>query len=208
MAYSDYGGYAFLNGVRVEERSDFTISPDGAGFGTPGSWPGFAMIAAGASEAEVKERIQWPHHHVVLGDGPIFVGLHKQSSTLIYRLGENLCEVDLLVPESRDLVDTWKDEDGKVHRWVDSDKAITADRPAIFEVDGHRIEVRYTHQDNYYQYAKLTQPDGKVWYGWSGYGVGAGLEDCGYGYSTEERNETLASLWPEAFRATSEAPPQ
>ena len=29
MAYSDYGGYAYRNGERVRERSDYTITPDG-----------------------------------------------------------------------------------------------------------------------------------------------------------------------------------
>lgn len=37
----------------------------------------------------------------------------------------------------------------------------------------------------------MTQPDGVVWTGFSGYGVGAGLEDAGYGYSTEEREDKL-----------------
>jgi hypothetical protein len=38
-----------------------------------------------------------------------------------------------------------------------------------------------------------------VWHGWSGYGVGAGLEDCGYGYSTEDREDVLRALWPESI---------
>lgn len=33
------------------------------------------------------------------------------------------------------------------------------------------------------------------WHGWSGYGVGAGLEDAGYGYSTDEREERLWELF-------------
>ena len=35
MAYSDYGGYAYRNGKRVEARSDATISPEGDVFGSP-----------------------------------------------------------------------------------------------------------------------------------------------------------------------------
>jgi hypothetical protein len=33
MAYSDYGGYAYRNGKRVENRSDCTITPEGDTFG-------------------------------------------------------------------------------------------------------------------------------------------------------------------------------
>ena len=47
MAYSDYGGYAYRNGERVDDRSDATITPDGDTYGTPGSYPGFALLAAG-----------------------------------------------------------------------------------------------------------------------------------------------------------------
>jgi hypothetical protein len=32
----------------------------------------------------------------------------------------------------------------------------------------------------------LEQSNGTVWHGFSGYGVGAGLEDAGYGYSTND----------------------
>ena len=199
MAYSDYGGYAFKGGKRVEERSDYTIRPDGSGFGTPGSYPGFAAIAAGASGDEVQQIARMPHHHVVLGDGPIFVGLHKQLSVHVYRNGEELDDCDFLIPECRDGIKTWAHE-GKSSRYLDTDSFVDK-RPAIFEIDGHRLEVHFREEDNYYQYAKLVQPDGQTWFGWAGYGVGAGLEDCGYGFSTEDRNETLRSIWPESISA-------
>jgi hypothetical protein len=120
MAYSDYGGYAYRNGIRVPERSDYTINPDGTGFGTPGVWPGFAMMAAGAEAAAVCAAIRRPHHHVVLGDGPILVGLHKQSVTLVYRNGERLDEVSLLVDPQEGDICTYECQ-GKKDRYLNTE---------------------------------------------------------------------------------------
>ena len=62
MAYSDYGGYAYLNGIHITERSDTSIKID--------------------STTEIDG-------HVVLGDGPIYIVLYKQYA-IIYRGGERL----------------------------------------------------------------------------------------------------------------------
>jgi len=171
MAYSDYGGYAYRNGERVESRSDCTITPKGDTFGTPGSWPGFVMMAAGVLHDEIEKRIEWPNGHAVLGDGPVYLVLYKTSASL-YRGPQIL---DLPIGVGSDY------EGRKIRRAV--------------EVEGCHVEVIYTNEDNFYVYARLTQSDGNVWHGWSGYGVGAGLEDCGYGYSTSEREETLWSMF-------------
>ena len=39
MAYSDYGGYGYKNGERVEDRSDAVISPEVTSI--PGMYPGW-----------------------------------------------------------------------------------------------------------------------------------------------------------------------
>lgn len=194
MAYSDYGGFAYRNGKRVDERSDYTITPDGGGFGTPGAYPGFAAIAAGATGEQAKEIASYPHYHVVLGDGPIFIGLYKQSHVAIHRGAE---ELDLVAHAEPQLTDEQVKDYGS-ERYVNKDAFLEAGKPATFLIDGHRLEVRWTEEDNYYQYARLTQPDGTVWTGWSGYGVGAGLDDGSYGFSSEERDERLAELFPNA----------
>ena len=62
MAYSDYGGYAYLNGIHIAERSDTSIKID--------------------STTEIDG-------HVVLGDGPIYIVLYKQYA-IIYSGGEQL----------------------------------------------------------------------------------------------------------------------
>ena len=174
MAYSDYGGYAYRNGKRVEARSDATITPEGDTYGTPGSYPGFALLAAGVAPSEVQKRTEWPSGHAVLGDGPVYLVLRKTYATL-YR---GAAKQDLPI----DREDYEADE---VRRAA--------------ELDGCKVELVYTHEDNYYVYARLTQPDGTVWHGWSGYGVGAGLEDAGYGFSTSDREDTLMTLWPESM---------
>lgn len=197
MAYSDYGGYGYRNGERVIERSDCTITPEGDTFGTPGSWPGFAMIAAGMPQDEVKKRLEWPSGHVVLGDGPIYVVLRKQSYVGIYRGPEPLNMPDLMKCDDPDAIETWKDKAGKAHKYVNNDYFLDRDIPCVFEVDGCKVEVVWTYEDNYYQYVRLTQSDGVIWTGWSGYGVGAGLEDADYGFSTARRESRIRDIFPD-----------
>jgi hypothetical protein len=163
MAYSDYGGYAYRNGVRVDERSDFTIN---------------AMRSNSRG-------------HAVLGDGPIYLTLYKQSSVGLYR-GVEKIDIDSTMSD-KEGVEFFEEGDC----YLDSDQFISADKPAVMEVDGWVIEVRFTHEDNHYVYAKVTQPDGTLWHGWSGYGVGAGLE--GDGSSTRKRERMLCKFWPEAI---------
>mgnify|MGYP006871978404 CR=1 FL=1 len=71
MAYSDYGGYAYRNGVRVEFRSDAVIKPDGDLFATPGMWPGFAADITTGEGHNREKRVHWPSGHAIIGDGPI-----------------------------------------------------------------------------------------------------------------------------------------
>jgi hypothetical protein len=144
MAYSDYGGYAYKNGVRVEGRSDTSIGK-----------------ASG---------------HVVLGDGPAYVALLKSDCVRMY------CD-----DKEIDLPLSVRDYEKKRH--------------VSFAHSGYLLEVIRTYEDNSYIYAKLKQPDGAVWHGWSGYGVGAGLEDCGYGFSTAEREEKIRALFPGAINS-------
>lgn len=196
MAYSDYGGYAYRNGIRIVERSDATITPDGDTFGTPGIYPGFGMLAAGLDADEVKKRIQWPHGHAVLGDCPIYVALYKQSSLSIYRLNERLDLLDLAGEKYPGAVTSWEYK-GETQTYFDTE-GFDDDNPLVIEFDGYRIEAVFLYQDNYYMYVKLVQPDGVMWHGWSGYGVGAGF-DGDYGYSNSDRDSTLKCLWPESI---------
>ena len=149
MAYGDYGGYAYLNGIHIAERSDTSIKID--------------------STTEIDG-------HVVLGDGPIYIVLYKQYA-IIYSGGERLKTFSYPL----DITD---------------DRVINE----FLNIHHHNISIYLTYEDNYYVYAKLEQPNGNTWYGFSGYGVGAGLEDAGYGYSTEDRIDTLSDLFPDIFQ--------
>lgn len=173
MAYSDYGGYAYRNGDRVTDRSDATITPEGNTYGTPGNYPAFARLDAGMDYEDVVKTLEWPSGHAILGDGPIYLVLYKQRVRAVFRGPERIFYI---LHESGD---------GKLIRVC---------------VEDHTIEIIHTEEDNHYVYAKMTQPNGIVWHGWSGYGVGAGFEDNVYGYSTLEREIALAKHWPDDFK--------
>lgn len=184
MSYSDYGGYAYKNGTRVEDRSDAVIT--GTAETVPGMYPGLALALQGVDNPS---EIIWnnPHGHVVLGDGPLYVGLYKQSSTWSW-LGKqelNMREYTDLSPEN-------------YYEWGDLDLDKVLGQMIKYALPGGTLYVMYEEDDNYYQYARLDQSDGNVWHGWAGYGVGAGLEDCGYGYSTSEREQRLKDIWEDS----------
>jgi hypothetical protein len=181
MAYSDYGGYAYKNGERVTDRSDCILSPEGIK-STPGMWPGW-ILQEGRSGGS---------HHALMGDGPIFISLYKQSCLRVYRMGEEIDLIPLCKPE---WITSWKDEKGETHQWLNTDHFKASEEPLALEIDGNKITVFFRDEDNHYQYAEMIQPDGSVWHGFSGYGVGAGLEEAGYGFSTQEREDQLFSLF-------------
>lgn len=179
MAYSDYGGFAYRNGELQESRRDVVLTPEDLK-ATPGMWPGWILEEGRAGGS----------YHAVLGDGPIFVTLYKQSSFGLYRLGEKLDPIPLMVdPQEGDTAEY----DGKTYVKTGRFR----DRSCRFSIDGHQIELWWRVEDNHYQYCRLTQPDGTIWTGWSGYGVGAGF-DGEYGYSNEDRDETLGRLCQQA----------
>lgn len=195
MAYSDYGGFAYRNGVRVEDRSDAVIGVDMVNHGQPGVWPGFVAHANGKTPEEAQEQREMSvDGHVVLGDGPVLVSMYKQTSLRVFVVKDGalfpqgLAEIAVDLPP--ELLTTWE---GKPD--VNTFEAAEQNAGVLrFEIEGHQIEAVFEQTDNFYQFARLTQPDGTVWTGFSGYGVGAGLEDGDHGYSTEacvERLETV-----------------
>lgn len=182
MAYSDYGGYAFRNGIRIVGRSDACLTTEGVK-STPGMWPGFV----------IPEGRDGGSYHALLGDGPIHIGLYKQSSLSIFRAGER---VDIIAQLPDEAIYTCSDGD----RLLDSDYYKTRNFPCDLVVDGWKITARFVEEENHYLFVKVEQPNGTLWHGWSGYGVGAGLEDGDHGYSTETQNDRLCEFWPEAIK--------
>ncbi len=192
MSYSDYGGYAFRNGRLVLERSDAVLSPEGLK-STPGMWPGWTLPEGRGGRS----------FHVILGDGPIFVCLHKQSSLSVYRGMESLDLLPLGVEVPAEAL--WHPTEAPETSYIDTDYYKDRDALLRLEVDGCIIDVAWRESENHYQYVRLHQPDGVVWHGFSGYGVGAGLEDCGYGFSTIKQSTRLFGIFP---YATAEQPPR
>ena len=150
MAYSDYGGYAYKDGALVLGNSDAYVMPEGV-FGSPGAVPHFEI------PKNTQDKALSGPHHAVLGDGPIFVCLYKQSTVLVYIRGEKV-KTDAL---QRD--------------WDAEDEDATQVRE--FEIHDHKITAVHTYGNNYYVYAKMEQSDGVVWEGFSGYQIGAGYND-------------------------------
>jgi hypothetical protein len=137
--------------------------------------------------------VQWSCH-AVLGDGPVKLGLYKQADVFVFLDGKKLDVLDLLVdpPEGAVMQIGTGDDPLDV---LDTEVFRRSGRPCVMEAGGCRMEVFFTDEDNYYQYARLTQPDGMVWLGWSGYGVGTG-DDAYYGdYSAAERDRRLMELF-------------
>ena len=195
MAYSDYGGYGYKNGERVVARSDAVITDKARS--QPGMFPGFAFAAQGLSASEAaKTRYKNPNGHVVLGDSPLYVGLYKQAGVSVWHedreieLGE--CENDCPA-EFIDSYDDRKCINGYEIADADEEICVRFKLPS-----GARMDVAWTHEDNYYQFVRLDMPNGDLWAGWSGYGVGARLENAGYGFSTQACEDRLEQLWPDA----------
>lgn len=197
MAYSDYGGRAYRNKEHRADREDAVLNSAGIQ-ATPGMYPGFAGIDMNA-----------PRGHAILGDGPIFVTLYKQSDIKLYRAygarRDLYEELDLLEHlnsfwcDGIDAVGRYTGSDGKEHTYFNTEIFKSKEHIAVFTIDNHQIEVWFMVEDNHYMYVRLKQPDGTVWHGWSGYGVGAGFENGEYGYRNEDRDETMKILWHEDF---------
>ena len=169
MSYADYGGFAYKNGELVEGRSDFGITPEGV-VETPGTFPWMSM------KEEIRNKSQYGH--AVLGSGPVYVLLYKQS-------GVSLCVQNINV--------------------IDFYSGCETDRePQEFGFHGpdglYRISKYYVETDNYYTLSQLIEPDDTIWTGFSGYGVGPGLsESDDYGADTDYVIKLLKETFPKSF---------
>jgi hypothetical protein len=132
-----------------------------------------------------RERCDAEGFHAILGYGPIQVGMYKQNYTEFLKNGTKLqastiknvrCE-----KEFDHIDDDW---------YRHNSEFLTC------EIDGYKISIWYEVTDNYYQYAKMIEPDGTVWTGFSGYGVGNGLEDSPYhGFDTNVCIDRMKELF-------------
>jgi hypothetical protein len=191
MAYSDYGGKAYRNGVWIEDRSDCVILPTEELFSTPGMWPGFATLTVGTTWKQAADLTNLPTGHAILGDGPIYLVLYKQSTVKLYRGFEEIDIVSLIDKETAHLCTF----EGEV--FIFTDMYALREEPIIVSLDGHEITIWWTHEDNFYVYAQVKQPDGTCWQGWSGYRVGVGFNEDEEKYSSAARDEKMKTLFSE-----------
>lgn len=186
MGYGQYGGIAYRNGARVDDRSDAMIKPDMGNLGIPGCIPDPSTAGMSASDfAAIRKSCV--RAHVVLGDGPVLVSLNKTSwfDISVLRDGafhaltdQELAAAAVDLPE--DLLE--KDDDGEPVAPRALDRFRLGDMDGHegvvrFGVDGHVVEYRMMRVRGYAQHARLTQPDGTVWSGFSGSEIGYGFED-------------------------------
>lgn len=186
MSYSDYGGYAYKNGELRLDHCDVCLYQES----NPDPSQHYPMFFG-------KER-EFPNAHVSLGDMEMRVMLYKQSWFEIWFDGKELNKFDLLSEQSKQEVPDYKtDYTSDSGEPYFSDEAFKdSKKPAIFEYKGFKLEMLWEITDNHYQYARLTQPDGSIWTGFSGYGVGAGLEDSDvHGFNTGLNVERLKKLF-------------
>lgn len=171
MALCDYGGFAYRSGRLQTQRCDTTLSSAVLGKNPDRPFDGF--------------------YHVVLGDGPLYLGLYKQTSydTWLKRRSQPV-QLDLT---SREL--DLSNYNLQLDHLVE-----LREPPQEFKCARHRVVIFQVEDDGeIFQYARLEQPDGVVWHGWSGYHVGKGFEDKSGTRSVERRERVLKLLFPQDF---------
>jgi hypothetical protein len=137
--YTDYGGYAYRNGFTMIDRSDCLVRKGALVGSTPGFWPGHRW-------KDIKPEEAW---HVVLGEGPLFLGLYKGSG-LVFFNGDHLSPIGDLY-------------DYQVHR---------------YEIAGQRVIAKIEqHEGRNFLLAKMIMTNNIIWSGYSGPEVGAGIKD-------------------------------
>lgn len=186
MAYSDYGGLAYKNKELRTDHCDVILFSEG----DPDPKKHYPYFFGENRDGK------FPNAHVSLGDQDMRVMLYKQSWFEIWYKGEKLDPFELLTTGSKravkDFETDYKDDNDKPY--FNSDAFLEKEKKAIFKFKKYKIELFWEHTDNYYIYGKLTQPDKSVWIGFSGYGIGNGLDDS-YGYSTKEKEDRMFEIF-------------
>lgn len=190
MAYSDYGGYAYKNGELRKDFCDVTLYKER----DPDPTKHYPLFFG-----ENRDKV-FPGMHVSLGDMEARLGLYKQSSFEFWLDGKELAPFEILSEQSKqevpDYKATYTKDDGTPY--LNTDAFMEAEKPAVFEFGEFKAEIFWEVTDNHYQYARLTQPDGSIWTGFSGYGVGSGLEDSEYHpFSTDSNIKRLKEIFPD-----------
>ena len=132
-----------------------------------------------------RDRCDEEGFHAILGYGPVQIGMYKQTYTELLKDKKKVSFSE--IPD----IKLWEQSDRIDDDWYKENKEFVD-----FYFDGYKISIWYEETDNYYQYAKMIEPDGTVWTGFSGYGVGNGLEDSpDHGFDTQNCIDRLKELF-------------
>jgi hypothetical protein len=165
MSYGEYGGLGYRDGALVESASDAVITPEMENVGTHGSW----TDRSGRPDAV--------YGHVVVGDGPVLVALHKQSYLSIHLLADGAFAEIEPTSVAVDLPDELVGDHGDGELVLDAHALASHGRPIRMELEGHAIEYLVRHEPRMVQHVRLVQPDGTVWTAFSGAEIGAGHDE-------------------------------
>ena len=113
-----------------------------------------------------------------LESGPVYVCLHKSHSITVHsNTNKLLCP--RIPHDDLDEHDYW----------------------GCIQFMEYELRFRSVLTDNYYIFAELKEPDNTFWTGFSGYGVGAGLEDSEYHpFDTQMVVDELMKTFPHSFK--------
>lgn len=145
MAYGNYGGNVFRNGIRMKSHEDQTPYCE-------------QVLVSGYHQAFGRQEGTNPHH-AVLGEKRIRFCAYKASPVLY------LDGVEVALDSYRQRFDD-DDEDGDTDYYA----------PGSGDLDGYHFEWRVDDSPERVDLV-LREPDGTLWTGFSGYGMGAGYEE-------------------------------
>lgn len=206
MAYSDYGSFVYVNGVRRTDKEDVgvfdtdeAVIPEGStmDMGIPGLRLKTRVIANILKAQETGNNAWHDHsHHGVLGDGVVRVGLYKQGlpSSGIYYWPEDADEPqrfnikELLFPDlpRHPGTDAPQNEVNAYYEKVNFADYDYGNKEETLVLGGQMYLFRFTDKESsssgHYE-ALMRTPDETTWKCIYDYGYGAGLSDPDEGYT-------------------------
>lgn len=202
MAYSDYGSFVYLNGLRQRDHEDVAVY-NNAEAELPSGARIYNNIIRNIQE-NTKDKCEFDQmsercHHGVLGNGDIRVAVYKEgiTSTLIFdRKNQKIYYADDIIKlAGKDIAPSSKQNCKEYIKCYYKDYNYTV------EIEGHKMTFSEVFNANVTRplfKATMTTPDGDEWVCFYGSQYGAGLIDC---YDNEhdfdKLEEDLPGYWKE-----------
>lgn len=188
MAYLNWGGFSFRDGFAIHERSDCNLKDVYRRQGD--AHPPHAQ----STDIHVRRILDNGSYHALLGDGLLCVGLYKRDIDLVLAEKDKFLLLDLpdlichQYANDVDLLSKTIKEYDDGTKYFDSDYIEQKRKPLEISVTGYKIKfykLNIGGPKKYEEYqpiiaARMIQPDGVIWIGYSGLYVGAGYDDDGH----------------------------